>query len=242
MNTSASKSPKFDHGVPWFWPMAAALEMEEAGLGLFKRNLDAAAEIAEIEMSPRPEWATPNSIVIELDTMRLRDFSAGRRKGRRARPRRSALCRPFLDHRRLPQGPEPDRDAAGRRPSARSRHGLERRDAANARFRHRQVPGRDQHRRRRSRRPRQPRRPLPGRLDVGHVCGALSQKGRLARARRLAHRHRCRRWPDQAHGPHAVARLLRGDGRRRRWPPCSANSCSPAGRTCIRASSISASS
>ncbi|GAB4361763.1 MAG: alpha/beta fold hydrolase [Oricola sp.] len=77
MNAHPTKTPRYDHGVPWFWPMAAALEMEEAGLGLFKRNLDAAAEIARIEMPPRPEWATPNTVVAELDTMRLRDFSAG---------------------------------------------------------------------------------------------------------------------------------------------------------------------
>lgn len=69
------KTPRYDHGVPWFWPMAAAVEMEEAGLEIFRRNLDAAAEIAEIEAPPLPEWATPNTVVAELDTMRLRDFS-----------------------------------------------------------------------------------------------------------------------------------------------------------------------
>lgn len=71
------KTPRYDHGVPWFWPMAAAVEMEEAGLEIFRRNLDAAAEIAEIEGPPVPEWATPNTVVTELDTMRLRDFTPG---------------------------------------------------------------------------------------------------------------------------------------------------------------------
>lgn len=77
MTSSTRKLPRFDHSVPWFWPVTAALEMEEAGLDLFKRNLDAATEIGEIEMPPRPEWATPNTVVADLDTMRLRDFSAG---------------------------------------------------------------------------------------------------------------------------------------------------------------------
>lgn len=69
------KIPKFDHSVPWFWPMAAAIEMEDAGLALFKRNVDAISEISEINAPPPPQWATPNTVLLDLDTMRLRDFS-----------------------------------------------------------------------------------------------------------------------------------------------------------------------
>lgn len=72
---SSPKRPKFDHSVPFFWPMTAAMEMEDAGLDIFRRNLEAASAIATIAAPPPPKWATPNKIVQEMDTMRLRDFS-----------------------------------------------------------------------------------------------------------------------------------------------------------------------
>ena len=68
-------SPRFEHSVPWFWPMAAAMEMQAAGLGVIHDSLKAAAEAIEIETPPAPEWATKNKIALDLDTMRLRDFS-----------------------------------------------------------------------------------------------------------------------------------------------------------------------
>ena len=67
--------PTHEHSVPWFWPMAAAIEMEEEGLRVFQDNLRYISEAAEIEAPPPPEWATANRIICDLDTMRLRDFS-----------------------------------------------------------------------------------------------------------------------------------------------------------------------
>ena len=55
--------------------MAAAIELEEAGLHAFEDNMRFVEEAAQIEAPPTPEWATKNRIVIDLDTMRLRDFS-----------------------------------------------------------------------------------------------------------------------------------------------------------------------
>jgi poly(3-hydroxybutyrate) depolymerase len=67
--------PKVEHSVPWFWPYAAGIELGEEGLALFADNLKFVAEAEEISSPPRPKWATENSIVLDLDTMRLRDFS-----------------------------------------------------------------------------------------------------------------------------------------------------------------------
>jgi len=68
--------PHHEHSVPWFWPMAAAIELGKEGVKQFQDNLRFAAEAIEITVSPEPEWATSNRVVLELDTMRLRDFTS----------------------------------------------------------------------------------------------------------------------------------------------------------------------
>lgn len=73
-------APRHEHSVPWFWPMAAAIELGEEGLRQFQDNLQFAAEAVEITVSPEPEWATSNRVVLDLDTMRLRDFSSQKLK------------------------------------------------------------------------------------------------------------------------------------------------------------------
>lgn len=67
--------PKREHSVPWFWPYAATIELGEEGLDLFRDNLKFVAEAADISAPPHPEWATPNHVTLDLDTMGLRDFS-----------------------------------------------------------------------------------------------------------------------------------------------------------------------
>lgn len=76
MNGQKTRKPKHEHSVPWFWPLAAIIEMEKAGLELFKNNLRFLTEAARIEAPPPPDWATPNRIRLDMDTMRLRDFSS----------------------------------------------------------------------------------------------------------------------------------------------------------------------
>lgn len=67
--------PEREHSVPWFWPLAAAIELERDGLRMFQDNLKYAAESTEISAPPEPQWATHNRILLDLDTLRLRDFS-----------------------------------------------------------------------------------------------------------------------------------------------------------------------
>jgi poly(3-hydroxybutyrate) depolymerase len=71
----ATIQPKWEHSIPWFWPYAAAIELGDEGLDFFNDNLKFVGEAAEISAPPRPEWATPNHVILDLNTMRLRDFS-----------------------------------------------------------------------------------------------------------------------------------------------------------------------
>jgi polyhydroxyalkanoate depolymerase len=75
MTSEAMKTPHAEHTVPWFWPLAAAVEMQASGLRLVEDNVHYLAETARLEMPPPPEWATRNRVLLDLDTMRLRDFS-----------------------------------------------------------------------------------------------------------------------------------------------------------------------
>ena len=77
MNEKPTTPTRYEHSVPWFWPLAAGIEMEQNGLRLFHDNLSYLAEVGEIEAPKPPEWASANRTVLDLDTMRLRDFSTG---------------------------------------------------------------------------------------------------------------------------------------------------------------------
>src|SRR5712671_770445 len=69
------RKPRQEHSVPWFWPFAAAMEFGEEGMRLFEDNVRFLSEAQLINAPPPPEWATPNRVDLELNTMRLRDFS-----------------------------------------------------------------------------------------------------------------------------------------------------------------------
>ena len=74
-DTPAAPARKFEHSVPFFWPLGVLAEMEEEGLELFKRNLDFVEEVEKEEVILEPVWATPNEVLYDLNTMRLRNFS-----------------------------------------------------------------------------------------------------------------------------------------------------------------------
>ena len=76
--------PRQEHSIPWFWPLAAAIELGESGLRLFDENVRFASELAKIEYELEPEWASDNRVVREFDTMRLREFPAHARAGQKA--------------------------------------------------------------------------------------------------------------------------------------------------------------
>lgn len=64
---------RHEHSVPLFWPLAAAIELGRAGLQQYQKNLHFLAQV--IHPPTQPEWTTPNRIVLELDTLFLRDFT-----------------------------------------------------------------------------------------------------------------------------------------------------------------------
>lgn len=67
--------PSQEHSVPWFWPMAAGIELADEGMNLVADNLRFAAAAGAVEAPPPPAWATRNEVLLDLPTMRLRDFS-----------------------------------------------------------------------------------------------------------------------------------------------------------------------
>ncbi|WP_198453272.1 alpha/beta fold hydrolase [Thioclava electrotropha] len=64
----------YEHSVPFFWPMAAAMEWQKIGLDAVEKGLTYLDEAAKITHPPDPKWATKNDVLLDLDTMRLRDF------------------------------------------------------------------------------------------------------------------------------------------------------------------------
>lgn len=95
MNKKKAHRPTHEHSVPWFWPMAAAIEFEEKGLEVFQKNMRFIAEAVKIKEPPEPEWATKNRVILDLDTMRLRDFSAD---SAAAKPTPVMIDAPYAGH------------------------------------------------------------------------------------------------------------------------------------------------
>ncbi|MGG7567772.1 alpha/beta fold hydrolase [Rhodovulum sp. DZ06] len=95
MTENTPRTPKTEHSVPFFWPLAAGIEMGRAGLELFNENIRFLEEAAEITDPPAPEWATPNRVALDLPTMRLRDFS---RPGARADAVPVIVDAPYAGH------------------------------------------------------------------------------------------------------------------------------------------------
>lgn len=77
MEKLPTRRPAAEHTVPWFWPLAAGIEMEEQGLRMVRDNMRFLSEAGTIEQPPPPSWGTNNEIFLDLDTMRVRDFSSG---------------------------------------------------------------------------------------------------------------------------------------------------------------------
>lgn len=78
---TASKEFKIPAGnlanvsVPLMWPMLAAAQLAEQGLGLYADNMKFLAEEAKIHHELRPKLATPNRVLLDLRTMIFRDYS-----------------------------------------------------------------------------------------------------------------------------------------------------------------------
>jgi len=72
--TQGAMAPALQFSVPLFWPMAAAAAMGQAELELFRKNLKFLMEAQKIDHGLKPRFATPNTVLLELHTQRLRAF------------------------------------------------------------------------------------------------------------------------------------------------------------------------
>lgn len=82
-----------EHSVPLFWPLGAAYALEEAELDLFKRNLRFLAEAEKIDYGLKPEFATVNTVALELHTVRLRAYGEAH-----ASARATLIDAPYAGH------------------------------------------------------------------------------------------------------------------------------------------------
>ncbi len=68
-----------ENSIPLFWPFTAAVNMaEEIGeeeLDLLRRNVAFVEETEKLNVPPPPRFATRNEVMLDLSTMRLRNFA-----------------------------------------------------------------------------------------------------------------------------------------------------------------------
>ena len=64
-----------ENTVPLFWPVELAATIAKGEVGLFTRGLATLAEAQKLELGLQPKFATANTVIVELHTLRLRDFS-----------------------------------------------------------------------------------------------------------------------------------------------------------------------
>ena len=68
-----------ENSIPLFWPFTAAVQMAEKigeeELDLIRKDLKFVEEAEKVTAPPPPVFATKNKVMLDLGTMRLRDFS-----------------------------------------------------------------------------------------------------------------------------------------------------------------------
>ena len=82
---------QFPH-LPFFWPALAAASASDLAASFAQQFVDFAVRTENGRAPREPQWATPNTIALELKTVRLRDFSTGQ-EGTPV-----LLCAPFALH------------------------------------------------------------------------------------------------------------------------------------------------
>ena len=74
-----------ENSLPFFWPFTAAMkaaeEIGEEELDLIRKNVTFVEEAEQLNEPPPVHFATKNKVVLDLNTMRLRDYSASSAKG-----------------------------------------------------------------------------------------------------------------------------------------------------------------
>ena len=66
---------KTENTVPFFWPFELGAAIAKGEMNMFTRGLASLVEAEKLEFGLKPAFATANRMVIELHTLRLRDFT-----------------------------------------------------------------------------------------------------------------------------------------------------------------------
>jgi poly(3-hydroxybutyrate) depolymerase len=72
---AAGHRSRTENTVPLFWPLELGAAIAKEEMDLFSRGLKTLAEAEELEFGLQPKFATSNKMLLDLHTMRLRDFS-----------------------------------------------------------------------------------------------------------------------------------------------------------------------
>lgn len=70
-----TRTPKSQNTVPWFWPVELLSSLTNEEFKTFRRGFDTLAEAVKLDTGLTPQFATPNRVLLDLHTMRLRDFT-----------------------------------------------------------------------------------------------------------------------------------------------------------------------
>jgi len=87
---SSTTSPLLS--LPIFWPFAAAAMVSKTAAQYLDGLAETLSKNRQLQDFTPPQWTTPNRIVLELPTMRLRDFST------RTHGKPTLLCAPYALH------------------------------------------------------------------------------------------------------------------------------------------------
>lgn len=71
----ARPQARTQNSVPWFWPLEMISAMTHQELDTYRRGLATFAEAVRLDTGLTPKFATPNRVLLDLHTMRLRDFT-----------------------------------------------------------------------------------------------------------------------------------------------------------------------
>jgi polyhydroxyalkanoate depolymerase len=73
--TGAHHKPRTQNSVPWFWPLEMLTAVGEAEYQAYLRGFETFAEAVKLDTGLVPRFATPNEVLLDLHTLRLRDFT-----------------------------------------------------------------------------------------------------------------------------------------------------------------------
>jgi poly(3-hydroxyalkanoate) synthetase len=78
---SRESKPRTENTVPLFWPLELSAAIVRGEMDFLSRGIATLAEAAKLEFGLQPKFASPNEIVNELHTLRLRDFTVKAAQG-----------------------------------------------------------------------------------------------------------------------------------------------------------------